>query len=223
MLSLLPPYVKVCGISSIEEARFAISAGASALGLVAATEGGTGISDDRLIAEIVTAVPPPIATFMYTSCQDAEAIADRHAICRTTVIELATLLTFSELCKLRKHIPGVKLVQVIHAFQEYALHEAHFAASVVDALLLNCQNASLPEKELDSIGRTNDWQLGRFICDQVGLPVFLAGGLDAKNVAEAIAMVQPFGLEVCSSVRVNGALNPLRLDAFMYAVNQTGR
>jgi len=46
------------------------------------------------------------------------------------------------------------------------------------------------------------------------LPVFLAGGLRAENVAEAIETVRPFGLDVCSGVRTEGRLDPEKLKRF---------
>jgi phosphoribosylanthranilate isomerase len=48
--------------------------------------------------------------------------------------------------------------------------------------------------------------------------VFLAGGLTPENVGEAIRVVRPFGVDVCSGVRVDGKLDPGRLAAFMEAV-----
>jgi phosphoribosylanthranilate isomerase len=57
--------------------------------------------------------------------------------------------------------------------------------------------------------------MSRAIRDEVRLPVFLAGGLRASNVAEAIAVVQPFGVDICSGVRTDGRLNREALHAFM--------
>jgi phosphoribosylanthranilate isomerase len=50
------------------------------------------------------------------------------------------------------------------------------------------------------------------------VPLFLAGGLKAENVAEAIAEVGPFGLDICSGVRTDGALDEGKLDRFFAAV-----
>ncbi|MCA6454645.1 MAG: phosphoribosylanthranilate isomerase, partial [Chitinophagaceae bacterium] len=61
------PKVKICCISSVEEARMAIAHGAAALGLVAKMPSGPGPIPDNLILEIARTVPPPIATFMLTS------------------------------------------------------------------------------------------------------------------------------------------------------------
>lgn len=58
------PRIKICCISSIEEARMAIEAGASALGLVGPMPSGPGVISDDLIFEIAKTVPPPIVTFL---------------------------------------------------------------------------------------------------------------------------------------------------------------
>ena len=51
------------------------------------------------------------------------------------------------------------------------------------------------------------------------LPVFLAGGLDPTNIHDAITEVRPFGVNLCSGVRTNSALDPVRLTTFMTAVH----
>lgn len=61
------PRVKICCISSIDEARIAIECGASALGLVGYMPSGPGVINDELIYQIAKTVPPPISTFLLTS------------------------------------------------------------------------------------------------------------------------------------------------------------
>jgi phosphoribosylanthranilate isomerase len=53
------------------------------------------------------------------------------------------------------------------------------------------------------------------------VPVYLAGGLHAGNVAEALRVVGPFGLDVCSGVRTDGRLDATKLATFMGAVRVT--
>ena len=213
-----PPRVKICCISSIEEARLAITHGASALGLVSYMPSGPGVIPDEHIAEIAAAVPPPVATFLLTSRRDAEAIAEQYALCRTTTLQLVDAVEPAELRKLRRLLPHVKLVQVIHVMGEASLDEARQVAPYVDALLLDSGNPTLQVKELGGTGRVHDWQVSRKIREQAGVPVFLAGGLHAGNVAEAIRAVQPFGLDLCSRVREDGKLSARKLEAFMRAV-----
>lgn len=212
------PRVKICCIASVAEARQAVAAGASALGLVSHTPSGPGVIAEELIAQIAASVPPPIATFLLTSRQDAAAIAAQHAACGTSAIQLVDAVATAELRELRRLLPAVKLVQVIHVVDARSVAEAVSAAELVDALLLDSGNPTLPVKELGGTGRTHDWLLSRRIRDQSRVPVFLAGGLNAGNVAEAIRAVEPFGVDLCSGVRSGGALNHTRLTEFMAAV-----
>jgi len=213
------PSVKICCISSLDEARLAISHGAAALGLVSAMPSGPGVIDDALIASIAAQVPPPTATFLLTARQDAASILVQHALCQTTTIQLVDWVPHAELRLLKTALPDVQLVQVIHVVDDGAVAEAHALATLVDALLLDSGNPSLTVKELGGTGRTHDWRLSRRIRDQVACPVYLAGGLTPANVGAAIDAVQPFGLDLCSGVRTGGRLDPLKLQAFFAALS----
>ncbi len=88
----------------------------------------------------------------------------------------------------------------------------------MDALLLDSGNLTSAVRELGGTGRVHDWKLSRRIRDAVSIPVFLAGGLNAANVIEAIHVVEPFGVDVCSGVRTENNLDPDKLSAFCAAV-----
>lgn len=75
-------------------------------------------------------------------------------------------------------------------------------------------------QELGGTGRTHDWRLSRRIRAGVEIPVFLTGGLSARNVSEAIATVAPFGLDLCSGVRTEGRLDETELRAFFAAARR---
>jgi len=180
---------------------------------------GPGVIDDKLISEIVSKVPPPIATFLLTSRQKAEEIILQHSKTRTNTLQLVDHLPHHELIKLREQLPGVKLVQVIHVLDEQSIEEALSVNNYVDALLLDSGNPRLKVKELGGTGRTHNWEISRKIVDEVKIPVFLAGGLNIENVKEAIEIVQPYGLDICSGVRSNGNLDEIKLKLFFKAVN----
>lgn len=214
-----PPRVKVCCIASVAEARLAVAAGASALGLVSAMPSGPGVIDDDTAAAIATALRgEAVRTFLLTSRTRAEGIAAQHAHVRPTTLQLVDHVPHDELRRLRALVPDAELVQVIHVTGEEALAEAVAVAPLVDALLLDSGNPRLAVKQLGGTGRSHDWRLSRRIRDAVHpKPLWLAGGLRADNVAEAVATVQPHGLDLCSSVRTDGALDAARLAAFMAA------
>jgi phosphoribosylanthranilate isomerase len=215
--------IKICCIASVDEAWMAIRAGASALGLVSAMPSGPGVIPWERIAEIAAAVPPPIATFLLTCSQNAAEIVEQQRRCRTNTIQICDHLTTGSYDEIRRATPGISIVQVIHvggeeSLGEESLNEAVEVARHVDAILLDSGNQKLAVKELGGTGRTHDWRLSRRIRDAVSVPIFLAGGLSAANVREAIESVDPFGLDLCSGVRTDGALDEAKLRDFFSAL-----
>ncbi|HEY1067137.1 MAG TPA: phosphoribosylanthranilate isomerase [Pirellulales bacterium] len=211
--------VKICCISSRAEAKLAVEHGASALGLVSAMPSGAGIIDEPLIAEIAPTIPPGVASFLLTSQPTAEAIIDQQRRLRVNTLQLVDALPLGTLERLRETLPGVSLVQVIHVCDEDAIDEAIAASQVADAILLDSGNPRLTVKELGGTGRLHDWSISRRIRESIDKPIYLAGGLNAENVGEAIAAVRPWGVDVCSGVRTNGRLDAVKLQRFFEAVN----
>jgi phosphoribosylanthranilate isomerase len=216
----MKPRVKICCISSVSEAQMAVSYGASALGLVGNMPSGPGIISDELIAQITKSVPPPISTFLLTSETQAEAIIVHHQKVHTTTIQIVDALKEGTYQQIRKALPAVKLVQVIHVIDEKTVEEAIKVSEFVDAILLDSGNPNLQVKELGGTGRVHNWALSRKIRDSIQIPLFLAGGIKAENVKEAIETVQPFGLDLCSSVRTHGLLDPTKLERFFEAIEK---
>jgi len=211
--------VKICCMSSVEEARMAIDHGAAAIGLVSDMPSGPGVISEKLIAEIAAAVPPAVGSFLLTCRQDVEGIIDQQRRLKVNTIQICDRLESGTHVDLRDALPGVSLVQVIHVNGPESVDEALAVSSFVDALLLDSGNQALSIKELGGTGRTHDWRLSRQIREAADVPIFLAGGLNGLNVAEAISAVAPFGVDVCSGVRTNGRLDEAKLDRFFMAVS----
>lgn len=212
--------IKICCISSVDEARLAVRLGADALGLVGRMPSGPGVVADDLAAQVVQATPPPIATFMLTSETTVEDIMAHQQRVGANTIQLVDAVPPETYAALRAKLPAIKLVQVIHVLDERNIDEALRAVQHgADALLLDSGNPTLTIKELGGTGRVHNWQVSRQIVTQSPVPVFLAGGLNLANVREAIDTVQPFGLDICSGVRTNGQLDEQKLDAFMRLVH----
>lgn len=215
---MIKPRVKICCISSVEEAKVAIELGASALGLVGNMPSGPGVIDDDLIKQIAKSVPPPISTFLLTSETDPKKIIAHYKRVNTTTIQIVDELERRQYEIIRSELPNVKLVQVIHVIDENSIKEAIDVSRFVDAILLDSGNPNLTVKELGGTGRIHNWELSKEIRKSINIPLFLAGGLNKDNVKDAIAVVQPFGLDLCSSVRTNGKLDPLKLKDFFNAI-----
>src|SRR5688572_16740360 len=198
--------------------REAVGRGASAVGLVSEMPSGPGVIEEDLIAEIAARTPPAVATFLLTCRQDAASIVEQQRRCRVNTLQLCDRVPVEVYGELRAQLPGVSLVQVVHVTGEESFAEALDVARHVDALLLDSGDQSLPVKELGGTGRTHDWELSRRIRETVEAPVFLAGGLNPSNVAEAVRRVGPFGVDVCSGVRTDGRLDEGKLADFFRAV-----
>jgi len=196
----------------------AIDQGASAIGLVSAMPSGPGPIDESLIAEIAAVVPPGVASFLLTCKQDVDSIIDQQQRLGVNTIQICDRLVVGKYADLRTALPGISLVQVIHVTGPESVDEAQEIAPFVDAILLDSGNQSLKVKELGGTGRTHDWRLSRRIRETVDVPLFLAGGLKAENVREAIRTVQPFGVDVCSGLRTDGKLDEAKLSAFFAAL-----
>jgi phosphoribosylanthranilate isomerase len=207
------PRVKICCIASLAEGQIAIRHGAAALGLVSRMPSGPGVISEEQIAEIASRVPPPIASFLLTCEQDVDNIIAQQKRCRTNTLQLVDSLTRGTHSDLRRALPGIAIVQVIHVVSPESVDEASAIASQVDAILLDSGNPALPIKELGGTGRRHDWSLSRQIREQVNVPIFLAGGLNPGNARQAIEEVGPFGLDVCTGVRTDGRLDEGKLSA----------
>jgi phosphoribosylanthranilate isomerase len=213
------PRIKICCIKSVAEAHAAVAHGADAIGLVSAMPSGAGIiSDERLIPEIAATIPPPVASFLLTSLTDTDAIIAQHHRCRTSTIQLVDALTRGTHADLRRALPCIRLVQVIHVRNDSSVAEALAVAPHVDALLLDSGNPALAVKELGGTGRTHNWTISRSIVETCGKPVFLAGGLRPDKVAAAWAAVRPWGFDICTGVRTHDHLDEEKLADFFKAV-----
>ena len=217
-----PPFpgvrVKICCIQNLEEARMALGLGAAAIGLVSHMPSGPGVIDETAIARIAARVPPGVSTFLLTSETDVSAIVNQQRRCRVNTIQLCDRMETRAYAALRAALPGIALVQVVHVSGDASVREAEEVAAHVDALLLDSGNPDQAVKVLGGTGRTHDWATSRRIRDACETPVFLAGGLRAENVSQAIQTVRPYAVDVCTGVRTDGALDPAKLSAFFAAV-----
>lgn len=209
--------LKVCCISTLGEAATAVACGADAVGLVAHMPSGPGVIEDDLILNIARQVPPAVTTWLLTSRTTANDIVEHVLTCGTNTVQIVKPIDPAEYQKLRLDLPAsTRIVQVVHVEDEYCFEIAQEYGRVADAVLLDSGRPS--QDELGGTGRTHNWDLSRHIVEKLDVPVFLAGGLTPKNIIEAIEIVKPYGVDVCSGVRIDGRLNLTKLAEFAAAM-----
>lgn len=212
--------IKVCCIASPAEANIAIAAGADGIGLVARMPSGPGPIADTAIAEMTALVPPPVATFLLSWETTAEAISAHVRATRPTTVQIVSHINPYKSEKLAGLQPHVRRVQVVHIEGRGALNLIPAYAPHVHAFLLDSGRPTAAVAELGGTGRTHDWAVSAAFVRATEKPVFLAGGLSAANVGDAIMQVRPYGLDLCSGVRTDGQLDREKLIAFVRAVRQ---
>lgn len=199
----------------------AISHGADAVGLVAKMPSGPGPIADELIADITKTIPAGIASFLLTSEQSSLKIIDHVQRTGTNTVQIVDELSEGKYQHIREALPDLKIVQVIHVTGDESIEQALQIQEYVDYILLDSGNPKAVIKTLGGTGNTHNWLISRELVKAVNVPVFLAGGLNAGNVQEAIQTVQPFGVDICSGVRTEGKLHKQKLADFINAVHSS--
>jgi phosphoribosylanthranilate isomerase len=211
--------VKICCIKTIEEAELAISFGASAIGLVSEMPSGPGVISDESIIEISNYASGKVDTFLLTSKQDSDSIIQQLKKYKTTTVQIVDKLTNGSYSDIKLALPNIKIIQVLHVNNDISIDEAKEIENEVDAILLDSGNDKLFIKELGGTGRTHDWSVSKRIVETVNIPIYLAGGLNPSNVAEAVKTVKPYSVDVCSGVRTNDKLDKNKLTKFFNSLN----
>ena len=221
---MAPIAFKVCCVRDPDEADLAVAHGAAAIGLVSRMPSGPGVIDDDAIAATAAAARerhPALAVFLLTAETTPDAIAEQAGRFRPTALQLVAPLPPEAIAAVRERCPGLAVIPVVHVEGEVSIARALAVAPHADAILLDSGSPGAPTPELGGTGRPHDWAVSARIVEEVGRPVWLAGGLTPENVADAIARVRPHGVDVCSGLRPGGGdapLDPDRLRRFAAGV-----
>ncbi len=202
------PFVKICGLAEPEQARVAAEAGADAIGLIFAPMAPAHrlLTPERA-AEIVAALPPPgeprpapIGVFVNTPLSQIAEVAERVGL---AAIQLSGDEPAKRCARLaqRTGLPVIKAVRA-HDARYTSLLEEYILAGVT--LLLD---AAAPDSYGGS-GVMGDWEQARLVASN--WPVILAGGLTPANVAEALEVAGPRGVDVSSGVESIGPGGPAK-------------
>ncbi|QZI68754.1 phosphoribosylanthranilate isomerase [Pseudomonas protegens] len=200
---------KICGITRIEDALAAVAAGADAIGLVFYAKSPRAVSVQQARA-IIAALPPFVTTvglFVNASRCELGEILDAVPL---------DLLQFhgdesAADCE-GYHRPYIKALRVKAGDDVAAACLAYPRAS---GILLDTYVEGVP----GGTGEAFDWSL---VPQGLSKAIILAGGLSAQNVAEAIARVRPYAVDVSGGVEQSkGIKDPAKIQAFMQAVRRS--
>jgi phosphoribosylanthranilate isomerase len=207
--------IQIAGVSSLEEALAAADAGVDALGFTVRLP--TGVHDGLTEAKargIVARLPPFVATVAITYVGTPREAVELCRYLGVTTLQLHGSFPTQEIPVVRVGLPHLKIIRAVHVTGPEAIAPARALARQVDALILDTFDPTTGRH--GATGRTHDWTISRRIVDEVSVPVILAGGLTPENVADAIAAVRPWGVDVHTGVeRPDGSRDLDRIRAFV--------
>ncbi len=181
--------VKICGITNLEDALLSAKFGADALGFNFYKKSPRYISSENA-REIVAQLPPKILKVGVFVNENLEKIIEIAESAKLEAIQLHGEETpeFARQLKAKTNLEIIKAFRVSENFQPEDVLPYE-----VDAILLDAYNP----KEHGGTGETFDWEIAKKVKEIVP-KLYLAGGLSAENVAEAVSKVKPFAVDACS-------------------------
>ena len=200
--------IKICGITSTQDARAAAEAGADAIGLVFYPPSPRYLSTERAV-EIRDALPPFVQTVALFVNADAAQVAQVIGRVRPALLQFHGEET-PQFCS-QFGMPYVKAYRVksgvaAAAALEYLRPFSQAAAWLYDSYV----------PEYGGVGERFDWSLLPAVRER---PLILSGGLAPENVAEAVRRVRPWGVDVSSGVEsAKGVKDAARIAAFIAEV-----
>jgi phosphoribosylanthranilate isomerase len=194
-------FVKVCGTTSEEDALLAVAMGADALGFIFAPS-PRQIAPGR-VADILKRLPSEILTVGVFQDEAAQRVVE---IVNGTGLKAAQL-SGHESADVTRWV--AERVYTIKAFRAGSSDIADGAAYCARAVMIDSPSGG-------GSGQVFDWKLADGA--PPGVPLILAGGLNADNVVDAIAAVRPWGVDACTGVEASyGKKDPRKLRAFIAA------
>ncbi|MCG3171956.1 MAG: N-(5'-phosphoribosyl)anthranilate isomerase [Myxococcota bacterium] len=207
--------IKVCCIQDQQELELAAASGVHLAGLISSMPTGWGPVPEERIKALAAATPPGVTPVLLTALRDPEAIIAQQRRLGAGALQLVDHLDLEAYPGLRAAMPGIPLIKVIHVRDESAVAEAVAHSRRAHALILDSSVMVNGVRQLGGTGLIHDWNISARIVRDAHCPVFLAGGLKPENVVQAIRQVRPYGVDVCSGVRINHGLDAGLLAAFV--------
>lgn len=218
-------WVKICGITNLEDARIAVDAGADALGFVF-YEQSPRVVRSRAVRDIVDQLPASIDKVGVFVDTPAEEMMDVVRRARLNCIQIHghEHIKVEQIEKIRESIADLKVIYVHPGMErvdgDFLISEQ--AKALLYALMFDSGTSAQP----GGTGKRFDWKNARAMVQAVSLavPVIVAGGLNNANVKEAIRLLQPYGVDVASGVEAKpGRKDPEKVRAFIQAVRDADR
>jgi phosphoribosylanthranilate isomerase len=147
-------------------------------------------------AKIAAAIAPPAKFSALFLAREIDLIVSWARELKPAIVHLgagAELLSPQDVASLKRMLPDVAIMRSVPVFGEESVAIAQSYMEVADFLLLDSYRPA--DEQIGALGVTHDWRISRRIVEISAIPVILAGGLGPDNVADAIRVVRPAGVD----------------------------
>jgi len=208
--------VKICANRSVEDAKMSIDAKADIIGILVGQEHESADFVDKYQAkEITEYINGRCDVSLVTHLTNADEIIELTNFIGNNIIQLHSDIIENEVEKIAKTFPNVKLVRLIHISKEGEIVTNYKKIKYVDYYLLDSFN--LKTNQVGGTGLIHDWNKSGELIKLLNKPTFLAGGLTPENVAEAINISKPYGVDVNSGCKnEKGIKDAEKVKQFVY-------
>ena len=192
--------VKICANTSIEEAQMCLDAKADIIGILVGQEhASSDFVDKQKAKEICNYINKRCDVSLVTHLTDAKRIIELTEYIGNNIIQLHSDIKEEEVEKIKKRLPNIKLVRLIHVASDGTICTDYKKMKYADYYLLDSFN--LKTNQVGGTGLTHDWKKSRELIELLDKPTFLAGGLNPNNVSLAINTARPYGVDVNSGCK----------------------
>ena len=210
-------WIKICGTTNLEDARLTVAAGADALGFIfAPSPRKISAEQVRVITKQVRAVER-IGLFVNEQPERIEEIFENALL---TGVQLHGDEPLQEVAKvgerLRTIAPGARIIKTVRFTPQFSRELLSFAnRRVVDAILID----TFSPHARGGTGLTFDWEQAKDSVRNAQVPIIIAGGLNSENVRQALATLEPWGVDATSGLEIRpGQKDAQKLQAFCTVV-----
>ncbi len=220
-------WVKICGITNLDDALVAVEAGANAVGFVFYEKSPRYVTAE-IARAIVEKLPAEIEKVGVFAGESMEHSIEAGSYAGLDALQLY-LMTFPKLQGNTLHTralgsrlkiyPALPVSMFVGEGSKNAAAFSMGPSNVLDTLFLDSGNSHLP----GGTGKRFDWQKSAVAVRELGehQHVVVAGGLTPENVGEAVGILRPWGVDVASGVESRpGKKDPEKVRAFVHAVRE---
>lgn len=218
--------VQIYSFTDPWQAREAARMGVDHVGFIAGTNVSVpGMQSFEKARAIVEALPHGATSVALTMDTEVDEILRMVEAVRPDIVHISTDMDDVDLPKmkdLRARLPkNVRVMKAISVTDESTVTAAVYYAQASDLLLLDTKSTNVAG--IGVSGKTHDWGVSRKIIESVSIPVILAGGLSAENVAEAMRATRPWGVDSNTHTNIPGDMvqkDMQRIRAFVKTVRE---